>query len=96
MLHRFFDRLFSILSSMNAIQKVKKDESGICYITGFRRYISVLLDLIIIVLFLQFCSLAVNQLFTNSSEIIAKYQVQAPLSAEERATQSKLVKLMVL
>lgn len=102
MLHRFFDRLFSILSSMNAIQKVKKDESGICYVTGFRRYISVLLDLIIIVLFLQFCSLAANQLFTNSedrkilSEIIAKYQVQVPISAEERATQSKLVKLMVL
>ena len=102
MLHRFFDRLFSILSSMNAIQKVKKDESGICYVTGFRRYISVLLDLIIIVLLLQFCSLAANRLFTNSedrkilSEIIAKYQVQAPISAEERATQSKLVKLMVL
>lgn len=102
MLHRFFDRLFSILSSMNAIQKVKKDESGICYVTGFRRYISVLLDLIIIVLLLQFCSLAANRLFTNSedrkilSEIIAKYPVQAPLSAEERATQSKLVKLMVL
>ncbi|MDR1139984.1 MAG: RDD family protein [Rickettsiales bacterium] len=102
MLHRFFDRLFSILSSMNAIQKVKKDESGICYVTGFRRYISVLLDLIIIVLFLQFCSLAANRLFTNSedrkilSDIGAKYPVQAPLSAEEKATQSKLVKLMVL
>ncbi len=87
---------------MNAIQKVKKDESGICYVTGFRRYISVLLDLIIIVLFLQFCSLAANQLFTNSedrkilSDIGAKYLVQTPLSAEERATQSKLVKLMVL
>ncbi len=102
MLHRFFDRLFSILSSMNAIQKVKKDESGICYVTGFRRYISVLLDLIIIVLFLQFCSLAVNQLFTNSedrkisSEIIAKYQVQAPISAEERAMQSRPGKLWIL
>jgi len=33
-LHRFFDRLFSILSSMNAIQKVKKDENGICYVNG--------------------------------------------------------------
>ncbi|MGL9762345.1 MAG: RDD family protein [Wolbachia sp.] len=102
MLHRFFDRLFSILSSMNAIQKVKKDENGICYVTGFRRYISVLLDLIIIVLFLQFFSLGANQFFTNSenrkilSDIGAKYQVQTPLSAEEMATQSKLVKLMVL
>jgi hypothetical protein len=87
---------------MNAIQKVKKDESGICYVTGFRRYISVLLDLIIIVLFLQFCSLAANQLFTNSedrkvlSEIIAKYQVQAPISAEEKAMQSRLGKLWIL
>lgn len=102
MLHKFFNRLFSIFSSINVIQKVKKDENGICYVTGFRRYISVLLDLIIIVLLLQFCSLAVNQLFTNSedrkisSEIIAKYPVQTPLSAEEKAMQSRLGKLWIL
>ncbi|MBA8757750.1 RDD family protein [Wolbachia pipientis] len=102
MLHKFFDRLFSIFSSINVIQKVKKDENGICYVTGLRRYISVLLDLIIIVLFLQFCSQAFNQLFTNSedskilSQIAAKYQMQVPLSIEEKTTQSRLIKLLIL
>ncbi|MGL9733068.1 MAG: RDD family protein [Wolbachia sp.] len=102
MLHRFFDRLFSILSSMNAIQKMKKDKSGICYVTGFRRYISILFDLIIIVLFLQFYSLGANYLFTNSenrkvlSNIGAKYPMHMPLSAKERVTQSKFIRLMIL
>jgi hypothetical protein len=102
MLHKFFDRLFSILSSINVIQKVKKDENGICYVTGLRRYISVLLDLIIIVLFLQFCSQVLNQLFVNSedskilSQIAAKYQMQAPLSIEEKMMQSRLIKLIIL
>lgn len=102
MLHKFFDRLFSIFSSINVIQKVKKDENGICYVTGLRRYISVLLDLITIVLFLQFCSQALNQLFMNSegsrilSQIAAKSQMQVPLSIEEKAMQSRLVKLMIL
>ncbi|WP_265030140.1 RDD family protein [Wolbachia endosymbiont (group A) of Philonthus cognatus] len=102
MLHKFFDRLFSIFSSINVIQKVKKDENGICYVTGLRRYISVLLDLIIIVLFLQFCSQAFNQLFTNSedskilSQIAAKSPMQAPLSIEEKTTQSRLGKLWIL
>ncbi|MBS9529123.1 MULTISPECIES: RDD family protein [Wolbachia] len=102
MLHKFFNRLFSIFSSINVIQKVKKDENGICYVTGLRRYISVLLDLIIIVLFLQFCSQALNQLFMNSedskilSQIAAKYQMQVPLSIEEKTTQSRLGKLWIL
>lgn len=102
MLHKFFDRLFSIFSSINVIQKVKKDESGICYVTGLRRYISVLLDLIIIVLFLQFCNQALNQLFTSSEsskilgQIAAKYQMQVPLSIEEKAMQSRLGKLWIL
>ncbi|MGL9718111.1 MAG: RDD family protein [Wolbachia sp.] len=102
MLHKFFNRLLSILSSINAVQKVKKDENGICYITGLRRYISVLLDLIIIVLFLQFCSLAANQLFVNSedskilSQVAAKYQMQVPLSAEEKAMQGRLITLWIL
>lgn len=102
MLHKFFNRLFSILSSINAIQKVKKDDNGICYVTGLRRYLSVLLDLIIIVLFLQFCGQALNQLFMSSEsskilgQIAAKYQMQVPLSAEETAMQSKLIKLLVL
>ncbi len=102
MLHKFFDRLFSIFSSINVIQKVKKDENGMCYVTGLRRYISVLLDLIIIVLFLQFCSQALNELFMNSegsrilSQIAAKSQMQVPLSIEEKAMQSRFVKLMIL
>ncbi len=102
MLHKFFNRLFSIFSSINVIQKVKKDENGICYVTGLRRYISVLLDLIIIVLFLQFCSQDLNQLFMNSedskilSQIAAKSPMQAPLSAEEKTTQSRLIKLLIL
>ncbi|WP_265037634.1 RDD family protein [Wolbachia endosymbiont (group A) of Anomoia purmunda] len=102
MLHKFFDRLFSIFSFINIIQKVKKDENGICYVTGLRRYISVLLDLIIIALFLQFCSQALNQLFTNSedskilSQIDAKSPMQAPLSIEEKTTQSRLGKLWIL
>ncbi|QTP61469.1 RDD family protein [Wolbachia endosymbiont of Wiebesia pumilae] len=102
MLHKFFNRLFSIFSSINVIQKVKKDENGICYVTGLRRYISVLLDLIIIVLFLQFCSQAFNQLFANSedskifSQVAAKSPMQVPLSIEEKAMQSRLVKLMIL
>lgn len=93
------DRLFSIFSSINVIQKVKKDENGICYVTGLRRYVSVLLDLIIIVLFLQFCSQALNQLFINSeelSQIAAKYQMQVPLSIEEKVMQSRLGKLWIL
>ncbi len=102
MLHKFFNRLFSILSSINAIQRVKKDENGICYVTGLRRYLSVLLDLIIIVLFLQLCGQALSQLFMSSEsskilgQIAAKYQMQVPLSAEETAMQSKLIKLLVL
>ncbi len=102
MLHKFFNRLFSILSSINAIQRVKKDENGICYVTGLRRYLSVLLDLIIIILFLQLCGQALSQLFMNSEsskilgQIAAKYQMQTPLSAEETAMQSKLIKLLVL
>ncbi len=102
MLHKFFDRLFSIFSSINVIQNVKKDENGMCYVTGLRRYISVLLDLIIIVLSLQFCSQALNQLFMNSegsrilSQIAAKSQMQVPLSIEEKAMQSRFVKLMIL
>uniref|UniRef100_A0AAU7YK79 RDD family protein n=1 Tax=Wolbachia endosymbiont of Oeneis ivallda TaxID=3171168 RepID=A0AAU7YK79_9RICK len=102
MLHKFFNRLFSILSSINAIQKVKKDDNGICYVTGLRRYLSVLLDLIIIVLFLQFCGQALNQLFMSSEsskilgQIAATYQMQVPLSAEETAMQSKLIKLLIL
>ncbi|BET34991.1 hypothetical protein wScaTNS_02040 [Wolbachia pipientis] len=102
MLHKIFNRLFSILSSINAIQKVKKDDNGICYVTGLRRYLSVLLDLIIIVLFLQFCGQTLNQLFMSSEsskilgQIAAKYQMQVPLSAEETAMQSKLIKLLVL
>ncbi|MHC3897672.1 UNVERIFIED_CONTAM: RDD family protein [Wolbachia endosymbiont of Nasonia longicornis] len=102
MLHKFFNRSFAILSSINAIQRVKKDENGICYVTGLRRYLSVLLDLIIIVLFLQFCGQALNQLFMSSEsskilgQIAAKYQMQVPLSAEETAMQSKLIKLLIL
>ncbi|KLT21623.1 putative membrane RDD family protein [Wolbachia endosymbiont of Armadillidium vulgare str. wVulC] len=102
MLHKFFDRLFSIFSSINAIQKIKKDENGICYVTGLRRYLSVLLDLIIIVLFLQLCGQALSQLFMSSEsskilgQIAAKYQTQVPLSAEETAMQSKLTKLLIL
>ncbi|WP_108784514.1 RDD family protein, partial [Wolbachia endosymbiont of Bemisia tabaci] len=102
MLHKFFNRSFAILSSINAIQRIKKDENGICYVTGLRRYLSVLLDLIIIVLFLQFCGQALNQLFMSSEsskilgQIAAKYQMQVPLSAEETAMQSKLIKLLVL
>ncbi|UIP91965.1 RDD family protein [Wolbachia pipientis] len=102
MLHKIFNRLFSILSSINAIQKVKKDDNGICYVTGLRCYLSVLLDLIIIVLFLQFCGQALNQLLMSSEsskilgQIAAKYQMQVPLSAEETAMQSKLIKLLVL
>ena len=102
MLHKFFNRLFSILSSINAIQRVKKDENGICYVTGLRRYISVLLDLIIIVLFLQLCGQALSQLFMSSEsskilgQITAKYQMQTPLSAEEIAMQSRIIKLLIL
>lgn len=102
MLHKIFNCLFSILSSINVIQKVKKDDNGICYVTGLRRYLSVLLDLIIIVLFLQFCGQALNQFFMSSEsskilgQIAAKYQMQVPLSAEETAMQSKLIKLLVL
>ncbi|MGL9725521.1 MAG: RDD family protein [Wolbachia sp.] len=102
MLHKFFNRLFSIFSSINAIQKVKKDDNGICYVTGLRRYLSVLLDLIIIVLFLQFCNQALNQLFMSSenskilSQIVSKYEMQIPLSTEEMAMQSRLIKLLVL
>ncbi|OJH30964.1 RDD family protein [Wolbachia endosymbiont of Armadillidium vulgare] len=102
MLHKFFNRSFAILSSINAIQRVKKDENGICYVTGLRRYLSVLLDLIIIVLFLQFCGQVLNQLFMSSEsskilgQVAAKYQMQVPLSAEETAMQSKLIKLLVL
>ncbi len=101
MLHKFFDRLLSIFSSISIIQKVKKDENGICYVTGLRRYISVLLDLIIIILFLQFCSQALNQLFINSgdskilSQIAAKYPM-VQLSVEEEIAKNRFIKLIIL
>lgn len=102
MLNRFFNRLFSILSSMSSIQKVKEDERGIRYVTGLRRYISVLLDLIIIVLFLNFYGQALNYLFINSesgkilNQVAAKYSMQVPLSIEEEMVKSKYVKLIIL
>ncbi|MDD9331896.1 MAG: RDD family protein [Wolbachia sp.] len=102
MLRQFLNRLFSIFSSMDFVQKVKKDERGICYVTGFRRYISVLLDLIIIVIFLLFFGKTINHLFMNSesskmlSQISAKYSMQVPLSAEEEIVQSRFIKLIIL
>ncbi|QIT36073.1 RDD family protein [Wolbachia endosymbiont of Brugia pahangi] len=104
MLHKFFGRLFSVLSSINIIQKVKNDENGVCYVTGLRRYISVLLDFIIIVLFLLFFgffSRALNHLLnskneTTFSQIAAKYQMQVPLSVEEKAVQNRFIKLWIL
>lgn len=102
MLNRFFNQLFSILSSMSSIQKVKEDERGIRYVTGLRRYISVLLDLIIIVLFLHFYGQALNYLFINSesgkilNQVAAKYSMQVPLSIEEEMVKSKYVKLIIL
>lgn len=102
MLNRFFNRLFSILSSMSSIQKVKEDERGIRYVTGLRRYISVLLDLIIIVLFLHFYGQALNYLFINSesgkilNQVAAKHSMQVPLSIEEEMVKSKYVKLIIL
>lgn len=102
MLHKIFNRVLSIFSSTNLVQKVKKDENGVCYVTGLRRYMSILLDLIIIVLFLQLFSQTLNYLFVNSedSKILgqaaAKYQMQVQLSEEEKMIGSKVVKLMIL
>ncbi|QKX02857.1 RDD family protein [Wolbachia endosymbiont of Litomosoides sigmodontis] len=105
MLHKFFGRLFSIFSLINIIQKTKNDENGICYVTGLRRYISILLDFIIIVLFLLFLGFfiqALNHLFINQedgitfNQIAAKYQMQVPLSAEEKMAKSRLIKLWIL
>ena len=101
MLNQFFNRLFSVFSSMSFVQKVKKDENGICYVTGLRRHISVLFDLIIIILLLQFFGQSVNYLFTNSesgimlNQAAAKYQM-VPLSAEEMAVRSRYLKLVIL
>ncbi|QKX02267.1 RDD family protein [Wolbachia endosymbiont of Dirofilaria (Dirofilaria) immitis] len=102
MLYKIFNRLFSIFFSMNAIQEVKKDKNGICYVMGLRRYISILFDLIIIILFLQLCSQTLNRLFINSedskalSQIAAKYQMQVSLSTEEKVVQGKFIKLLIL
>jgi len=87
---------------MSSIQKVKEDERGIRYVTGLRRYISVLLDFIIIVLFLHFYGQALNYLFINSesgkilNQVAAKYSMQVPLSIEEEMVKSKYVKLIIL
>lgn len=87
---------------MSSIQKVKEDERGIRYVTGLRRYISVLLDLIIIVLFLNFYGQALNYIFINSesgkilNQVAAKYSIQVPLSIEEEMVKSKYVKLIIL
>ncbi|WCR53620.1 MAG: hypothetical protein PG981_000642 [Wolbachia endosymbiont of Ctenocephalides orientis wCori] len=102
MLHKIFNRVLSIFSSTSFVQKVKKDENGICYVTGLRRYMSVLFDLILIVLLLQFFSQAMNYLFVNSedSKILgqaaAKYQMQVQLSEEEKMIRGKVIKLMTL
>lgn len=102
MLNKFFNFLLSILSSMHCIQKIKKDESGICYVTGLRRYFSILIDLIIIVLFLTICSQALNHLFANSesgrvlNQAAAKYSIQIPLSVEEKLAQNRYVRLIIL
>ncbi|QKX01139.1 RDD family protein [Wolbachia endosymbiont of Dipetalonema caudispina] len=102
MLHKMFNYLFSIFTSINVLKKVKKDKNSIYYITGLKRYISILLDLIIIVIFLQSCSQISNQFFINSedsktlSQIAAKYQTQISLSIEEKIVQSKLIKLLII
>lgn len=102
MLHKIFNRVLSIFSSTSLVQKVKKDENGICYVTGLRRYMSVLFDLILIVLLLQFFSQTLSYLFVNSedSKILgqaaAKYQMQVQLSEEEKMIGSKVIKLMIL
>lgn len=102
MLQRFFSRLLSVLSSVVSVQKVKKDSIGICYVTGLRRYISILLDLIIIVLFLQFYSQLLNYFFVNSenskilSQVASKYSMQIPLSLQEEIVKSRYVKLIIL
>jgi hypothetical protein len=101
MLHKFFNRLFSIFSSISIIQKIKKDENGVCYVAGLRRHISLLLDLIVIVLFLQFCSHILHQLFMHSedgkilSQVAAKYRM-VQLSPEEEMVKNRLIKLVIL
>ncbi|WP_025264002.1 RDD family protein [Wolbachia endosymbiont of Onchocerca volvulus] len=102
MLHKIFNRLFSIFFPINTIQKTKNDKNNICYVMGLKRYTSILLDLIIIILFLQLCGQTLNQFFINSengkvlSQIATKYQMQVSLSTEEKVVQSRFIKLLIL
>lgn len=102
MLRKFLDFLLSLLRVGNFMQRIKKDEHGICYVTGLRRYLSVLLDLMIIALFLQLY----GQLFYHVSinpennkvlgQVVAKHNMQIPLSNEEEIAKSRYIKFIVL
>ncbi|WFW29680.1 MAG: RDD family protein [Wolbachia endosymbiont of Menacanthus eurysternus] len=95
MLYKFFYRLFSVLLFMASnVQKIKIDKSGICYVTGFRRYISILLDLIIIIIVLQFCNMIMS-LLLNLNEIILEHH-EAIFSEIESEIRSKSFKLVIL
>ncbi|MDN5248099.1 MAG: RDD family protein [Wolbachia endosymbiont of Tyrophagus putrescentiae] len=102
MLNRFFNRLFSILSASSCIQKIKKDEKGICYVTGMRRYMSILIDMIIVVIFLLFFDQIARYFFFNSenskilNQVAAKYSIQVPLSPEEEKAQQKFLVLLIV
>ncbi|MBV0899606.1 MAG: RDD family protein [Wolbachia endosymbiont of Fragariocoptes setiger] len=102
MLHKLLDFLLSLLRVENFVQKIKKDEHGICYVTGLRRYLSVLLDLIIIALFLQLYGQLLYRVSVNSendkilSQVAAKYNMQIPLSHEEEIAKSRYIKCIIL
>ncbi|WP_333022997.1 RDD family protein [Wolbachia endosymbiont of Pentidionis agamae] len=105
MINSLINRFLAILSSISSLmvtQNVKKDENGICYVTGMRRYLSILLDLMIIVLLLYFFGYAVHYitltLFDKEilSQALAKFPMQVPLSFEEETALNQFIKCNIL
>ncbi|OEY86740.1 hypothetical protein BIY23_02555 [Wolbachia pipientis] len=96
MLYRFFQSLISIFFSVTSISNQKKNEKGICYVAGIRRYISILVDLIIIICILNIFSYMHNffdNLIMNQEILIRtveKYKLGLPLSEAETTTRNKV------
>lgn len=81
--------------------KEKKDDRGICYVTGFTRYTTVFLDLLILIFLLYATSYSFNYLFTGKNDkeilkVMKKYSMQVPLTKEEAAVKDKQIKLVLI
>ncbi|GHM57977.1 MAG: hypothetical protein sL5_01090 [Candidatus Mesenet longicola] len=81
--------------------KEKKDDRGICYVVGLRRYTTVFLDLLILLLLLYATSYGFNYLFAGRNDkevlkVMKKYSMQVSLTQEEVIIKDKQIKLVLV